>query len=410
MSIQLQITGNAVSVETVPKGADEWNDNGVIAIGLKSIKATKFLSRDGGKDDLEGFITFGFNGQDTAIEWKAKVKAPGMVAADPALLYFGRANVLDEDGNPIPNRRRALELGCEMIESDKDAKERIEQWQKGLEAAGGFASLVPGYGAPIAAGLGLARSVLNIFKNRQDDDTELAVRKTLFPTGSGIEIERKSPKLTLELDVHHLTPGPDRKGALAVESVVFDLERGDFGGDHSVLFFDMICGAGEQRRTYSIQHTLEQADSAPKDGTKTQKIIDQFQSTRELSGAELFRGEMKYGVPVRFSARILRNQDTLNAIGALAAESGTFAANFLPERAASVVTTVSKAEASFRSFVLPLVTGKDEYSLGIFDGYLFPEFAAECPYLKPLPGPNQSVTLVSKGEHGTVQLKLKAID
>lgn len=413
MPIKLQLTGDAVAVEKVPAKAWVWKNDGVIAVGLKSVTADKFLSKDGGDGSLEGIITFGLNGQDTAVGWTRKQDAGNTVKTDPTLLYFGRANALDKEDKPIADERVRIELGCEMIESDKSDKDRIEQWRKGLEVAGGFAGMVPGYGAPVAAGIGLARTVLNIFKNRADDDTELAVRTTLTPDCEGIKISRKTPSLTIELAVHHLSPGQERKGALAVESVVFDLKKDSLEGQDGkyVLFFELVCGAGKQRRPYSFQHTLEKADTSEKSKNTTDKIVAQFQSTRELKGAELFRGEMRYGVPIRFTARVIHNKETIAAIAGLAAESGTFAAGFLPATAAGTVAKISKAESSFRSFVLPLLTGEEEYSLGTFDGYLFPDLQGNAvPYLAKLPEKDSTVTLVSTGEHGTVHLTLKAID
>lgn len=410
MAFQLKIDGSAVGIDAGVENQVPWDNDDVIAIGLDSGSAEGYLSRDGHNEPLEGVITFGVNGQETIAEWTNRTETKGQIDLDRLLLYAGRANVLDKDGNSTA-KKVPLQLGCEMIESDEGARKRLEQWGDGLGFAGQFSGLIPGYGTAISAGLGLARSVLNLIKDRKDDDTEMALRTTLLPYGETIQITRQEPKLNLALNVHHLRPGAARPGSLVVEQVEFDIENGNRSLEGFVLMFELTCGAGEKRRNYTFQHTLDKPDNPPAGASQDEQLQYQFQHTRELKGAALFNGEMKYGVPIRFSARLIKDDKTLKAISTLAADSGTFAANFLSPGAAGVVNTISKAEPSFRSFILPLLTGDKEFPLGTFDGYLFPGAPEDpnVPYLRDIPAAGNTFDLIAKGKKGSVKLTLRVV-
>jgi hypothetical protein len=406
--MELVINGRAAEVKATGQLQD-WDDDGVIVVGLAKGTAERFLSND--RDEtLEGLIAFGLNGQDTAVEWKATSQRPTAIQFNPTLLYAGRANRLDKDGEPIEGEKLPIQLGCEMIESDEDIRKKLDKWSDVLKAGAGFAGLVPGYGAPIGAGLGLARSVLNLFKDRADDDTELAVRTTLMPESNEISIvrNRQGFELKLFLDVHHLKHKGPRKGGLKVAEVKFTIndEIRVVKPKKFVLMFELICGAGAQRRQFSFQHVLDQADQGV-GAAGGDTVKRHFESVREMAGMDVFRGEMGYGVPVRLSARLMQEDKTIEAISALAAESGTFAAEFLPPGGAALVTKVAKAETTFRTFVLPLLAGKNDFDLGTFDGYLFPDAPPNFPYLVDIPPSGQRITLTSNGKDGEVELTLE---
>jgi len=317
--------------------------------------------------EREGVLAIELNGQPTAISWathrnghlknngrRRDGSKGGPNKFSNSLVYFGPA-------------KDPLDAAVLLLESDEQQREALLEARDALARLAAVAGRVPGYGTAAAAGLTLGSGLIDLARQRIDDEVELLYHgafgeaPTTEPVRAGtytlLRPNREDPRaqddpdLELTFKAHRFKPaGEGGKDAFtaAIESIEWTPPEDlldDLNPENARLILEATFGSGKARQEYSFQQRLKN------DEATLERVFG-------LRNKRVYRGPHRLGVPYSISLVVVHEDDDLELIEGLASHGATFAAAIGEEETSQAAERVAKGVQSLRAVVTELMPKK----------------------------------------------------